>query len=131
MASPEHSDGRPDHPNHEPHAEGEPPPYLRAARFAGERPAGQAYFSVQRVIYEAPERTDLSVFRLQLDQLWHVAALGITPPATVLHAIEDILASGEPVTLPDDVVTVLTERRAQAIRQGSWSERHFRPGQPL
>ena len=97
--------------------------YQRAARFAGERPAGRAYDQAQRVIYEAPVPTDVSVFRLQLNRLWHVAAgglpyaLGLTPPAPVLQALEAILATGEPADLPAEVWRTLSERRAQATRQ--------------
>ena len=37
-------------------------------------------------------------------------------------------APGEPFY---DVLYALVERRAQAIRQAPWVERHFRPGKPL
>lgn len=109
----------------------EPAPYVRAARFTGERPARTAYFAAQQVIYEAQPPVDLSVYRLQLDQLWHVAALGLVPPAPVLQAIEAILTTGEPATLPPEVVRLLHQRRAQATRQAPWVERHMRPDQPL
>ena len=128
MASPERGPGGPEQ---YPHREHDPVPYQRAARFAGEQPAGQAYFAAQRVIYEAPQPLDVSVFRLQLNQIWHVAALGLVPPAPVLQAIEDILATGEPAELPQEVWQALAERRAQAIRRGPWMERHQRPGQQL
>ena len=72
MPSPEQSAGGP--PESAGRQEQEPPPYRRAARFAGERPAGDAYFAMQRVIYEAPQPMDLSVYRLRLNDLWHVAA---------------------------------------------------------
>jgi hypothetical protein len=79
-----------------------PPPYQRASRFTGERSAGHAYRDAQRVIYEAPD-SDLSVHRLQMDQLWYVAALGLVPRAPVLQAIERILDRGEPADLPTEV----------------------------
>ena len=100
MASPERGPGGPEQ---YPHREHDPVPYQRAARFAGEQPAGQAYFAAQRVIYEAPQPLDVSVFRLQVNRLWHVAALGLVPPAPVLQAIEEILATGEPTELPQEV----------------------------
>jgi hypothetical protein len=131
MSSPEEGGYTPDPSADEPPQKHDAGSYLRAARFPGERPAGQAYFAVQRVIYEAPQPLDLSVFRLQLNQLWHVAALGIVPPAPVLQAVERILDTGEPVTLPEEVVGALQERRAQATRQAPWVQRHFRPGKPL
>ena len=111
--------------------EQDPAPYQRAARFAGERPAGESYFAIHRVNYEAPEPTDLSVYRLQLNRLWHVAALGILPPAPVLQAIEAALAPGEPADLPAEVWQALAARRTQQIRRGSWTEGHHRPGTRL
>jgi hypothetical protein len=129
MTTPEH--GGPGSPDDQPAPEQEPTPYRTAARFAGERPAGEAYFAVQQVLYEAPQPTDLSVYRLQLNRLWHVAALGLVPPAPVLQAIEAILATGEPADLPPVVWDALAQRRAQSITQASWVERHHRPGERL
>ena len=107
-----------------------PLPYQRVSRFTGEQPAGIAYSQAQQVIYEAKD-TDLSVFRLQLNTFWHVAALGAVPPAPVLTAIERILDMGEPAELPTEVWQLLWERRRQATRQGSWHERHYRPGRHI
>ena len=128
MASPERGPGGPEQ---YPRREHDPVPYHRAARFAGEQPAGEAYFAAQRVIYEAPQPLDVSVFRLQLNRLWHVAALGVVPPAPVLQAIEGILATGEPTELPQEVWQALAERRAQASKRGPWQEGHYRPGKRL
>src|SRR3712207_17101 len=127
MPSPEHGGSDPDQP---PQPEHEPAPYLRGARFAGERPAGQAYFQLQDTIYTA-EPNDLSVYRLRLRQEWHVAVLGEPPPPELDERLSAVLAAGEPVTLPADVVAALTQRRAQAIRHAPWTDQHFRPGQPL
>lgn len=129
MTTPER--GGPGTPNEPPAPNQEPTPYRRAARLAGEQPAGEAYFGVQRVLHDATEPTDLSAYRLQLDRLWHVAAVGVVPPAVVLTAIEEILARGEPADLPDDVWQTLTDRRAQATREGPWTEGHYRPGRRL
>ncbi len=112
-----------------PRPEQGPLPYQRANRFPGERPAGRAYTAAEQVLYEAPE-SDVSVFRLQVNQLWYVAALGVVPPAPVLHAIERILDTGESAELPTDVWQALHERRAQATRLGPWVERHRRPKPP-
>ena len=109
--------------------EQDPLPYQRASRFAGERPAGRAYTAAQQVIYDAPE-SDLSVFRLQVNQLWYVAALGLVPPAPVLRAIERILDRGEPADLPTAVWDALRDRRRQATRLGPWVEQHRRPKPP-
>ncbi len=109
--------------------EQDPAPYQRTSRFPGEHSAGQAYAEAQQVLYEAPE-SDLSVFRLQLNRLWYVAALGLVPPAPVLTAIERILDTGEPADLPPPVWDTLRERRRQARRLGPWVERHRRPEPP-
>jgi hypothetical protein len=129
MGGPEHGPGAPD-PEPLPRPEQEPARYQRAARFAGERPAGAAYVAAQQALYEGPP-TDLSVFRLQLNRLWHVAALGLVPPAPVLAAIEAILDQGEPAELPAEVWQTLAARRRQAIQRASWTERHFRPGREV
>ena len=81
------------------------------------------------MLYEAPD-SDLSVYRLQLNQLWYVAALGLVPPAPVLQAIDRILDRGEPADLPVEVWHALSDRRRQATRLGPWVEGHHRPGQP-
>jgi hypothetical protein len=129
MPSPERGPVEPvGHPQREEHG---PALYQRAARFAGEAPAGEAYFAAQRVLYETPRPTDLSVYRFQLDRLWHVAALGLLPPRPVLHAIEAILDTGQPADLPPAVWRAFQERRVQATRQAPWVERHHRPGERL
>jgi hypothetical protein len=122
MPSPEHGP-----PDRDQSPASEPTTYQRASRFVGERSAGQAYTTAQQVIYEAPD-SDLSVYRLQLNQLWYVAALGLVPPAPVLQAIEHILDRGAPADLPAEVWHALSERRRYATRLGPWVERHQRPG---
>ena len=129
MAAPERGPD-PDRPDQNPAQDQGPPLYQRAARFAGEQPAGRAYTQAQQVIYEAPQPIDVSVYRLQLNRLWHVAALGFVPPAPVLQALEGILATGEPAELPAEVWQALTERRTQQIRRGLWMEGHVRPVPP-
>jgi len=108
----------------------EPPPYLRAARFPGEQPAGQAYKQAQEAIYSGP-RNDLSAYRLILNQVYHLAVLGQTPPAELQRKLEGILATGEPAELPPDVLKALADRRRQSLQHGQWVERHFRPGRRL
>ena len=128
MPTPERGPGGPEQ---HPRREQEPAAYQRAVRFAGEQPAGRAYVAAQRVIYEAPQPVDVSVFRLQLNQLWHVVALGLAPPAPVLKALEEVLATGEPANLPQEVWQALADRRAQQIQYGPWVQRHHRPGRRL
>lgn len=121
MPGPEHRGG------HSP--EHEPSPYTRAARFAGERPAGLAYRKAEAAIFGTP--CDLSVYRLQFQQRWHVAVLGELPPDEFAQRIDAILATGEPTTLPSDVMRVLQQRRAELSKRRSWTEGHYRPGTRL
>lgn len=97
--------------------------YAVAARFESELDAGRVYESVQESIFDA--KCDLSVYRLQLDSVWHVAALGERPPSDVDREIRDQLAKGESTRLPDLVMGALLERRAQATRIGPWVEGHY------
>ncbi len=114
--------------------EGEPlptqEPYYRAARFASEADAGQPYFKAQDVIFRDPAN-DLSAYRLQLDQIWHVCVLGEQPPRPLDRRLRRILAAGEAVTLPEQVLQMLLERRARAIQTGPWAEGHYWPGERL
>jgi len=119
----------PERPRDEPNPETAPLPYARAARFAGEPAAGRAYAAAQALIYQATD-CDLSVFRFQLSRVWHVAALGQTPPADLAGHLEALLAAGEPVTLPPELLRIFAQRRAQATRQAPWVERHRRPLPP-
>lgn len=105
-------------------------PYLRVIRLASEPLAAAAYAQLQDALYTGPPN-DLSASRLQLGGVWHVAVLGEVPPAALAPQLDALFAGGEPATLPDEVVTTLVLRRAQALRLGPWVEGHHRPGQPL
>ncbi len=109
-------------------AEHEPQPYSQAARFTSERFAGRTYRQAQAAIYNAREDVDLSAYRFHLNTIWHVAVLGVQPPEEVAQQISTILAAGEPTALPDDVLRLFQERRAQAAQLGPWVEGHYRPG---
>jgi hypothetical protein len=115
---------------HEPSADDHPNLYLQAARFRSERQAERAYFRAQEALYRAPE-CDLSTYRFLLERISHVAVLGAPPPEELDRTIRKILAAGEPTPLPDEVLTLLLQRRAEQIRLGPSIERHHRPGQPL
>jgi hypothetical protein len=100
--------------------------YYQAARFPGERPAGKAYFAAQELLFTNTEN-NLSAYRFLLYRLWHVAVLGDPPHPNLAHQLQEILAAGEPVSLPADIVQVLYERRQQAKRLGPWVEGHRQP----
>jgi hypothetical protein len=102
---------------------GEIPPYHHAARFSGEEPAGQAYEAAQEAIYTGPPN-DLSVFRLIVQQVWHVTVLGQAPSEEIRLQLENILSAGQPTDLPEPILRNLSERRRQRIRRGPWIENH-------
>ena len=120
MASPEHSQGGPDR------EQETLPAYYQAARYEDEQLSGEAYFQAQDAVFAVD--FSVSAYRFELNQLWHVAVLGDTPPEEFAHLIDSILATGEPITLPPEILTFLNQRRIQANQLGDWVERHYRPG---
>ena len=114
----------------DPNAEQEKPPvYSRAARYTDGDTAGAAYFEVQDVLYGS--EYELSAFRFQLDQLWHVAVVGELPPAAFDQTVQTLLVDGTPETLPPNLITFFNERRIEARQIAPWVERHFRPGKSM
>jgi hypothetical protein len=120
----------PEQPHSQEHRERAPLPYAIAARFPSERASGRVYGRLQALVYARTD-VDLSVYRLLLDRIPHVAVLGQRPAATVVRTITRLLGQGEPVDLPPEVLRILVERRAQAMQQGPWLARHHRPGKRL
>ena len=102
------------------------PDYCRAVRYGEEPPSAQAYFQAQNMLADVTH--ELSSYRFQLDQIWHVAVLGDRPPAEFDQQIASILAAGEPTTLPSDILILLNQRRLQAATIAPWVEGHYRPG---
>lgn len=90
--------------------------YYLASRFSGERPAGRAYFQAQEFIFSHSADLDLSVYRFQIDRIYHVAVLGIKPPHDAEDKIKSILSAGEYVQLPSILLKVLIVRRLQQTK---------------
>ena len=111
--------------------EQEPQPYARAARFSDRQSAGRSYNRLQRVIHRSD--AELSAFRFQLSDVWHVAAVGpFVPSAALAKRVESLLSRGEAVELPEVVVRLLLELRQRALRPGTtWMEGHYDPGRPI
>ena len=105
-------------------------PYVQAARFAGEQPAGHAYRALQQAIFTAAPN-NLSAYRVQLDGVYHVVVVGIRPPPELEEHLTAILATGEPTELPAAVQQALLARRAQVTPHSRWWEGHYRPGRRL
>ncbi len=101
-------------------------PYHRAAKFPGEREAGEVYFKIQELI-EPPE-CELSAYRFLILGDWHVAIVGDVPARELAEELEKHLSAGEPVELAVDTLDFLRRRRMQQTQHGPWLERHHRPG---
>ena len=101
-------------------------PYYLAARFPSEQKAGETYFPLQQMIFEAKDDCDLSVYRFKLENVRHVVVLGEQPPNELHQRIEAKLTNGVLVSLRKDALDYLLDRRAQAIQLGPWVEGHYR-----
>jgi len=101
--------------------------YLQVARFLGKKPAGRAYRKAQDLLFATPD-CELSAYRFHLDRTWHVAVLGDQPPEDLDRQLRTILSRGTPTSLPEEVLSELQRRRAQATTLGPWVEGHHRPG---
>jgi hypothetical protein len=100
-------------------------PYYLAARFPTEKKAGDVYFPLQQYIYDVKDDCDLSVYRFKHTDKWYVVVIGEKPSDTIHVAIEAQLTNGMLVTLEEDLVQYLLDRRREAIQFGPWVERHY------
>ncbi len=100
-------------------------PYYQAARFATEAQAGAVYFPLQQIIFEEQNECDLSAYRFKIAEGWHVVVLGERPPEALHLRIETLLTTGELVSIREDVLRYLQQRRAQATQIAPWVEGHY------
>jgi hypothetical protein len=110
--------------------EREPHGYYHAVRFHDERLANKAYDKAQQLV-QGQDGKGLSAYKVYLPDepiLPTVTVLGDTPPKSVQQRICRILQDGMPLTLPERVLHVLFERRAQANQIQPYVEGHWRPG---
>ena len=98
-------------------------PYYHAAQFKGEAEAGTAYQQIQELIYRVD--CDLSSYRLFTKTGWQVAIIGERPSHELHKQIQSILATGTPVTLDDNALVALSERRKQEVQKGPWVEHNL------
>src|SRR2546429_9406430 len=110
-------------------------PFLLASRFESRETSQAPYDSIQAIVsgYEAAE---FSVFRMIQNwpeslskappspKRWYVAVIGYPPPEPLLQQVTEAINQGEPVPLPDAVVSVMTEKRLQEISKRSYTEIH-------
>ena len=100
-------------------------PYYQSARFPTEEKAGAVYFPLQQIIFEEQNECDLSAYRFKITEGWHVVVLGEKPPEALHLRIEALLTNGELVSIRDDVLHYLQQRRAQATQIAPWVEGHY------
>jgi hypothetical protein len=66
-----------------------------------------------------------------LDQVAHVAIIGEPPSVALERDLRRILSYGIPADLPAEILAQLWARRLDAMRKGTWIERHHRPGESV
>ncbi len=97
--------------------------YYLAARFDKPTESVRAYGYAQQAIFF--HDCDLSAYRFRWEQRYHVTVLGTRPPETLDRRLRAILARGEMVALPDDLLRFLAQRRREANEQAPWVEGHY------
>ena len=102
-------------------------PYHAAAWFTDEHAAGAAYSLMQDLIFNAPD-CELSVYRLHIKGVWHVAVVGDPPDEGLGQELTIALANGTPILLGTETLNFLQHRRETEVKRGTWVERHHRPG---
>src|SRR5438105_12906432 len=122
-------------PEHPPRTEAPGYPFLLASRFASRETSPAPYDSIQTIVREQ-EVAEFSVFRMIQNwseslskappspKRWYVAVIGYPPPEPLLQQVTEAINQGEPVPLPDAVVSVMTEKRLQEISKRSYTEIH-------
>ena len=69
---------------------------------------------------------DLSAYRIRIEGVWHVVVLGEKPPDALHVRIEAELTNGGVlVSVREDVLRFLRNRREEASELGSWVEGHY------
>jgi hypothetical protein len=102
-------------------------PYYQAARFPTKKKAGEVYLLLQNLIFAARDECDLSAYRIQITEGWHVVVLGERPPDALHVQMEALLTQGTLVSLSHrpDVLQYLQRRREQAAMIAPWVEVHY------
>ena len=95
-----------------------------AARFASLELAGQAYDPIQEIL-RVEEFSNLSVFRIELHGVAHVAVVGEDAGAHIMEVVNQALSLGEMVTLDDEAIGWLRARREGRPQQEGFSEAHY------
>ena len=106
-------------------------PYQLSARYTGEHAdllSRQAFRKLRKLV--EPAREAISAYRLKLwSRLpqekghWFVTVIGEQPSKETEARLTRLLAKGERITLPEEIVWALNERRKQVERQMEAYER--------
>src|SRR2546421_7139025 len=111
-------------PEQAPQPEVAPFPFLLASLFDSRETCEAPYDTIQAIVREQ-EVAEFSVFRLIQNwpeslskappspKRWYVAVIGHSPLEPLLTKVIEAINQGEPVPLPDEVVSVLAAKRAQ------------------
>jgi hypothetical protein len=103
--------------------------WLIAYAFNDEDTAGSAYKALRD--YLLTTELDMTVYRIQLDSVWHVVTLGDgVPDLSIAKHIRKELTAGKSVELPQEVIEALQSRRKEGRIPGVFWEANHRPGQP-
>src|SRR5437016_14160628 len=96
-------------------------PFLLASRFDSRETSQAPYDTIQAIVREQ-EVAEFSVFRMIQNwpesmskappspKRWYVALIGHPPPEPLITKVTETIHTGEPVPLPDEVVSVMTEK---------------------
>ena len=107
-----------------------------AARFDSRETSQAPYDSIQTIVHEQEDIADFSVYRLIQNwsesiskappspKRWYVAVIGHPPPEPLFTQVTDAINTGEPVPLPDEVISMLAAKRLQEISQRPYTEIH-------
>lgn len=99
--------------------------FYLAARFKNKAAAGAVYTPLQQIVFTEQDNCDLSVYRLKINEGWHVVVVGEKPSDALSLRLETLLTQGMLVTLRPDVLSYLQDRRTQATYLAPWVERHY------
>lgn len=101
------------------------PEYRKAARFPNELTSNIAYETTRDIIHTEP--CELSLYRTALMPAmdWYILVLGQQPSEPLRERIDQALASGETVELPEDVWRAFNARRLEQSGGGPWVERRY------
>lgn len=104
-------------------------PFVCSMCYATERQSARAYDAVRNLLYL--HECDLGGYRLHHeDGEWIVAVVGEPPSLQLAVQCERAMraAGGQPISLPDDLLLLLSVRKRLLLHHRTWAERSYRSG---